>query len=281
MVAITMPKTTVKGAAKPGLPPKRVKSKSPKGRTKPERLSVLTPAPKGDGRGVPERSIDEVLAEPMPESNAPEHALVAFVKRQHGVAFGIGKKVTHAKWRAGWGLVAIKAGPHGKYGKWTAFCENTVGLDRKTVNNYIAVALSCTQEEAQSKTITQLYEDKGIVKFTTRGYGKMIDDLKRCDEMAATISKQVEKVAKCFEDALDGVDARQANQSKIIAVEAYCYACAIGGSLNSVERKLKKTVDRLSTFCERRWPEVKDWYGAWYTDNKGPLGGAPKPLSAG
>ena len=278
MASITMqkPKRNKTKSKKELTPPKA----RPKARTQTESLSDLTPAPKDDGRGVPQREISDVLAEPMPEAEAEEHVVVAYIKRLHGAAYATGRKVTLAKWRAGWMLARLKAGPNGGYGKWTAFCDNKIGLDRRTCNNYIAIALSCTEDEAKRMTTTELYQLKGIATFSKRGYGKMIADLKLCRDKAEKINKQIEVVARLFKSALD-LDPKQCKDSKMVAVEALSWAHTIGGSLAHTEKLLARVKEGLCSYCQGKWPEVNEWKSVWDAANRRDKWyAAPKHLSS-
>lgn len=192
MVVTTKPKHIGTGAKKPTLSPPRAKPQSPKGKTKPDNLSVVTPAPEDDGRGVPQRSSDKALtkhstspsagpeqdksetvsdlhsgildlalAEAMPEEASDEHVIVAYIRRMNQAEAWASKKIALLQWRQGFILNRAK---EKHQGDWTAWAEASLPYGVRTALNHRDLAAYFTEEEARTSSPTELYDQIAVIK---------------------------------------------------------------------------------------------------------------------
>lgn len=118
----------------------------------------LTPASDDD--------IARAVREPVPEFDleGEEHVGVGFINRMFTAEDGLSKRCGYLQWKMGKVLLAFKTqGPQGKHGNWLKFVEKHFRFTDQTARNWIEVAINCSEEDARTMTISDLYRKAGIL----------------------------------------------------------------------------------------------------------------------
>jgi len=205
-------------------------------------------------------SLEQAVAEPVPDRDAAVPVALNYISRINSAERRIAGKVAILQYRQGVVLLQLRASEVGEHGKWGPFLEQQVSfISRRSVTNYMNLALSATEEDALRTPAMELYAKAGIASQPKTG-GKFLARLQTTADNSRALYDQIWGLKKQFSAALGEVDGTRMRHNEPVAIQAGKTVSDIETAFSRAREQMDRVMEGIRISCKATFPDGYDLY---------------------